>query len=274
MNEEQNMEQQGKSATYRRANRHGRNRPVLVTDAATEQTADVEVQETATSAPAAPTMTEEAPAVKSRPKFFSTVGKKEEAAETKSTDAAAARLARAVRGKAAVPGKKEPKETKAARETGEPKKPEPKAVVKSAPARSAPPRRGGFKPRHLIGILIYLVVADFVGSYERAFLVSYGLDRPLFSIGSIVVSNSTITFLLTLVILLVILARFDLVPRSLTPAPAKPQGKTGAAQTTDTDFRNTGNAPPMKKGVQGKDDDLYQEYRETQRYLQRRERKK
>jgi len=30
----------------------------------------------------------------------------------------------------------------------------------------------------------------------------------------------------------------------------------------------------MKQGVKGTDDDLYQEYREQQRYLQRRERKK
>lgn len=188
------------------------------------------------------------------------------------TDAAAARLARATRGKMAAPGKKELKETR------EPKKPEPKAVAKSAPSRTAPPpRRGGFKPRHLIGILLYLLVAEFVGGYERSFLVGNGLEKLLFTLGPIQVTTSVVVFLLTLVILLVVLARLDLVPRSLTPAPSQPrtQGKSGPSQnTSDTDFGSGRNTPSMKKGVKGADDDLYQEYRETQRYLQRRERKK
>lgn len=280
MNEERNPGQQGKPATYKRANRPGRNRPVLVTGASTEQTSTVDAQaeETFASTPSAevPTVTEEAPiAKKNRPRFFSTVGRKEETAEAKETDAAAARLARATRGKTAAPGKKEPKEIK---ETREPKKPEPKAVVKSASSRTAPPpRRGGFKPRHLIGILAYLLVAEFVGGYERVFLASNGLDKLLFTLGPIQVTTSIVVFLLTLIILLIVLARFDLVPRSLTPAPSQPrtQSKSGSAQdTSDTDFGSGRNTPSMKKGVKGSDDDLYQEYRETQRYLQRRERKK
>ena len=217
-------------------------------------------------------MAEEAPVVKkNRPRFFSTLGRKEETVEAKETDAAAARLARATRGKAAS-GKKELKETR------EPKKPEPKAVVRSAPSRTAPPpRRGGFKPRHLIGILAYLLVAEFVGGYERVFLVNNNLNAQLFTIGSIHVDTSVVVFLLTLVVLLIVLARLDLVPRSLTPMSSqrRAQGKSGASQSTsDTDLEGGRNTPSMKKGVKGEDDDLYQEYRETQRYLQRRERKK
>src|SRR6202165_565772 len=200
MNEERNTGQQGKPGAYKRANRHGRNRPVLVTGAAGEQASTVETEETAISAPPAEvsTVVEEAPVVKkNRPHFFSTLGRKEETAEAKETDAAAARLARATRGKAAL-GKKELKEAR------EPKKTEPKAVVKSAPSRTAPPpRRGGFKPRHLIGILAYLLVAEFVGGLERTFLISNRLETLLFTLGPIQVTTSVVMFLLTLVVLLV-----------------------------------------------------------------------
>src|SRR5947209_257064 len=282
MNEERNTGQQGKPGTYKRANRHGRNRPVLVTGASSEQasTVDTQTEETVISAPPAEVspVAEEAPVVKkNRPRFFSTVGRKEETAEAKETDAAAARLARATRGKAAS-GKKELKETRETKETREPKKPEPKAVARSAPSRTAPPpRRGGFKPRHLIGILAYLLVAEFVGGYERVFLVNNNLNAQLFTIGSIHVDTSVVVFLLTLVVLLIVLARLDLVPRSLTPMSSqqRTQGKSGSSQnTSDTDFESGRNTPSMKKGDKGQDDDLYQEYRETQRYLQRRERKK
>lgn len=283
MNEERNSGQQNKPATYKRANRQGRNRPVLVTGASTEQASTVDAQAEETTASASPaeasTVIEETPAVKkNRPRFFSTVGKKDETAEAKETEAAAARLARATRGKTSAPGKKEPKEPEVIKEIREPKKPEPKAVVKSAPSRTAPPpRRGGFKPRHLIGILAYLLVAEFVGGYERAFLAGNGLDKLLFTIGPVQVTTSILVFLLTLIVLLIILARFDLVPRSLTPASSQPrtQNKSGSAQNkSGTDFGSGRNTPSMKQGVKGADDDLYQEYRETQRYLQRRERKK
>jgi hypothetical protein len=268
---------QGKPSSNKRSNRNGRNRPVLVTGDATDQLSGDAAQE-ATSAPTTTILTEteeapEAAPVKKRPGFFSTIGKKEE-----TTDAAAARLARATRNKTAAPVKNESKEVQGT------KKPEPLAVAKSAPTRAggraAPaPRRGGFKPRHLIGILAYLIVADVVGVYEKSWLVSAHVEKLLFSLGPLPIYVSTVFFLLTLVILLIVLARFDLVPRSLTPSPRQPvttsKGQTQNNKSdADSDSDNPKNTPNMKQGVKGANDDLYQEYRETQRYWQRRDRKK
>ena len=274
---------QDRPTSNRRSNRSGRNRPVLVTGDTTDQVPGDATQEDAVSGistqddmDAQMNAIEEAPEaapVKKRPGFFSTLGKKEE-----TTDAAAARLARATRNKAAAPVKKE------AGEVQEAKKPEPMAVAKSAPTRAggraAPtPRRGGFKPRHLIGILAYLLVADVVGVYEKSWLVSAHAEKLLFNLGPLPIYVSTVLFLLTLVVLLIVLARFDLVPRSLTPASRQPAtGGKGPSQQ-NKDIPDTGsdapkNTPNMKQGVKGANDDLYQEYRETQRYWQRRDRKK
>jgi hypothetical protein len=280
MSQEQNNSTppaQGKPTNSKRSNRSGRNRPVLVTGDTTDQLSGDSVQEDtqkdAINHAPMQTAIEEAPEaapVKKRPGFFSTIGRKEETA-----DAAAARLARATRNKAAAPVKKESGEV---RET---RKPEPQAVAKSAPARAggraAPaPRRGGFKPRHLIGILLYLIVADVVGVYEKAWLGK--ADKLLFSLGPLPIYISTLLFLLTLVVLLIVLARFDLVPRSLTPASRQPaatnKGQGQNNRQSDTDSDGSQNAPGMKQGVKGANDDLYQEYRETQRYWQRRDRKK
>jgi len=156
---------QGRPTNNKRSNRNGRNRPMLVTSDTTDQLSGDSAQEDAIHRVPTQTATEEpseAAPVKKRPGFFSTIGKKEEM-----TDAAAARLARATRNKTAAPVKKESKEVQVT------KKPTPLAVAKSAPTRAggkaAPaPRRGGFKPRHLIGILAYLVVADVAGVYEKS----------------------------------------------------------------------------------------------------------
>src|SRR5262252_1059888 len=123
---------QGKPTNSKRSNRSGRNRPVLVTGDTTDQLSGDAMQEDTQmdAINRVPTQTaiEEAPEaapVKKRPGFFSTIGKKEETA-----DAAAARLARATRNKAATSVKKESGEV---RET---KKPEPVATAKSAPTRA------------------------------------------------------------------------------------------------------------------------------------------
>ena len=281
MSQEQNngtQPAQGRPSSNKRGNRSGRSRPVLVTGDSTEQVPGDAMQEEAQSEEqknaidGVPTQTaiEETP-VKKRPGFFSTLGGKKD----EETDAAAARLARATRNKAATPVKKETKDGK------ETKKPEPVATAKSAPARAggraAPaPRRGGFKPRHLIGILLYLIVADVVGVYEKSLLGKN--DKLLISLGPLPIYTSTVLFLLTLVILLIVLARFDLVPRSLTPATRQP-ATTGKGQSQNNDKAGddseaSRNTPGLKQGVKGSNDDLYQEYRETQRYWNRRDRKK
>jgi hypothetical protein len=273
---------EGRPTSNRRSNRNGRNRPVLVTGDSTDQASGDAMQQDgvngiSTQAEMDAQMdainrnaTEETPARK-RPGFFSTLGGKKE--EAISTDATAARLARATRNKAAAPAKKETNEAQTT------KKPQPQAVTKSAPARTGgktAPRRGGFKPRHMIGILLYLIVADFVGVLEKSWLGK--ADKLLFSLGPLPIYTSTVLFLLTLVILLIVLARLDLVPRSLTPSPRQPAttGKGPSQQNKDVPGGSDAskNAPGMKQGVKGSNDDLYQEYRETQRYWQRRDRKK
>src|SRR5260370_2928533 len=150
MNQEQNTgtpPAQGKPASNKRNNRNGRNRPVLVTGDSTDQVSGTSTQETM-SAPTTtvPAAAEETSPIKKRPSFFSTIGRKEETA-----DAAAARLARPTRNKAAAPVKK-----KAIKET---KRSQPTALLKSAPTRAggnaAPaPRGGGLKPPHLIGMRV------------------------------------------------------------------------------------------------------------------------
>jgi hypothetical protein len=267
---------EGRPASNRRSNRSGRNRPVLVTGDTTEQASGDATQEDETTDAInnvpTQTSTEEAPA-KKRPGFFSTLGGKKD----ETTDAAAARLARATRNKAGTAARKEASED---RKT-EKQKPAPAAVAKNTTTRTggraAPaPRRGGFKPRHLIGILLYLIVADFVGVAEKSWLGK--ADKLLFSLGPLPIYTSTLLFLLTLIVLLIILARLDLVPRSLTPATRQPAGGRGPSQQNKdvpNDGSNAGKTTPgMKQGVKGANDDLYQEYRETQRYWQRRDRKK
>lgn len=284
MSQEQNTgtpPAQGKPTTNKRSNRNGRNRPVLVTNDTNDQLSgdsmQEDAQENALNGIPVQTAIEEAPEaapVKKRPGFFSTIGKKEEKDEA--ADVAAARMARATRNKTAAPVKKETKEVKAT------KKPEPLAVAKSAPARAGSkpaPRRGGFKPRHLIGILAYLIVADVAGVYEKSLLVSAHAEKLLFTLGPLPIYLSTVLFLITLVVLLIVLARFDLVPRSLTPSSRQPvTGGKGSSQqnnkNSDTDSDGPKNTPNVKQGVKGENDDLYQEYRETQRYWQRRDRKK
>lgn len=203
---------------------------------------------------------------KGRPKFFSTLGKKEETSEVATADPAAARLSRATRGKAATPAK-----TGERKQSQQESKAPAKATTAARPA-AQPARRGGFKPRHIIGILLYLIVADVAGLYEKQLLVNSHIEKLLFNLGPIPVYLSTVMFLLTLVLLLIVLARFDLVPRSLTPSRTGPASK-GQSKASPRDNNDNGQ-PGMKQGVKGADDALYQEYRQNQRYWQRRDRKK
>jgi hypothetical protein len=272
----------GKAATYRRANRQGRNRPVLVNSSedvkAALSEAQAETDETSETMEAAST---EVPAEttsagsgkaslrRSLPKFFSTIGRKEETGESITVDAAAARLARATRGAA------KPTERRATQESSKPAtKASAPAPAKSAPTRAAQPaRKGGFKPKHLIGILLYLLVADLVGVWEKAALGKN--DRLLFTLGPLQVTLSTVLFLLTLVILLVVLARFDLVPRSLAPASSQSRTAGKGSQASSSSKAGDSTAQPsMKQGVKGSNDELYQEYRQNVRYWQRKDRKK
>jgi len=283
MNQETNAgtqdAQQEKATQNKRSKNAGRNRPVLVSSsndlAIKDQAVEVASDTTQPVEEGAPPSIVKDTRPRRFPKFFSNVGKNENDS-TVEADQAAARIARATRNSgvssASSRTAKDSKPTQSQSNTN--KVSTEKATPKAAPAKAAP-RKGGFKTRYLYGLVIYVIVAMFVGQYERAFLISNHLDKVLFSLGSFAVTTSTALYLLTLIVLLVVLARFDLIPRSLGAMSGQSttqSGKSGQSSSSTEDTK--GSQPTMKQGVKGADDDLYQEYREQQRYLQRRERKK
>jgi hypothetical protein len=279
------QESNHRSPASKRAGRTTRNRPVLVTpstptDSATEDAlvapstieeapGDTSQLAEETSSAQADTSSSAPTATRKLAGFFSRVGKSTQA-ETPEADTTQARLARATRGKTATP---------IAKTTVPAKKSEVRETVKASPpasARSAPARpRSGFKTRYILGLAIYLLGAQLIGAYEATFLNANHLDNVLFKIGSIAISTSTLAFLATLVILLIVLARFDLIPRNLGTLMGQPTAsrKTGPAPSRTEESIKTP-PPTMKQGVKGADDDLYQEYREQRRYQQRRDRKR
>ena len=282
MNQETNAgtqdAQQEKATQNKRSKSAGKNRPALVTssndvakDSLVEMTSDTTQPVKEVTSP--PTVEDTRP--RRFPKFFSSVGKNENDS-TVEADQASARIARATRNSGATSANgraaKDSKPTQS--QSNADKVSTDKVVPKSAPAR-VQPRQGGFKTKYLYGMIIYVVVAMFVGQYERAFLVSNHMDKVLFQIGSFGVTTSTALYLLTLIILLVILARFDLIPRSLGAMSGQSTGQSARSGQSSSRSENTKDTQQtMKQGVKGADDDLYQEYREQQRYLQKRERKK
>lgn len=272
----------GKSASSRRS-RTNRNRPVLITSTTdTIETGDQPVEDgNATDqmiAPAGDSGTDnadqmpepvatESPRGRRLPKFFSTVGKAEQKqTEQPAIDQAQARIARATAGKT-KPQTKEDKQTSAS-------PPAKVTAARSTSTRPAPARPGGFKMRYIVGMLAYLLIADLIGTFETSYLTANHLNYTLFSLGSFPVTLSTVLFLVTLIVVLIVLARFDLIPRNLAGlgGQQQPQRKTGQRESAEPGAPRT--PPTMRQGVKGADDDLYQEYRAQQRYNQRRERKK
>src|SRR6266436_574619 len=80
------------------------------------------------------------------------------------------------------------------------KTPEAEQAKASTPARPAPARpASAFKTKYLLGMLIYLFGAQFIGTYERAFLMQNHLNSvitkfPLFG-ATIIIDPSTLPFL-------------------------------------------------------------------------------
>jgi hypothetical protein len=272
--------QQEKAAQNKRSKNTGKNRPVLITSSSNDlATKDQSVEETSeTKQPVeevVPPTTVEDTQPRRFPKFFSSVGKSDNGG-TVEADQASARIARATRnsGASSANNRSAKDSVPTQSQSNANKVSTTKAAPKSTPTK-AQPRQGAFKTKYLYGMIIYVVVAMFVGQYERAILVSNHLDKVLFQIGSFAVTTSTALYLLTLIILLIVLARFDLIPRSLGAMSGQSKSQTGRSGQSSSQSDDTKNTQPtMKQGVKGADDDLYQEYREQQRYLQRRERKK
>jgi hypothetical protein len=258
------MTQQNSHRPTRRAARAGRNRPELVTSTS-EVKNDARILETdqpteeATLAPNEQPVSSPSPA-RRLADFFSTVGRSGKSQAAQETEVAQARIARASRGKASVTSNDSPSS-----ETRQ----QPKA---SAPARTTPARPASpFKTKYLLGIAIYLFGAQFIGIYERQFLIANHLEAVLGRPFGFTITTSTVVYLATLLVLLLILARLDLVPRSLGAMSGQQssQSRRGTSQGTSED--NIKSPPPtMKQGVKGEDDDLYQEYRSNQRRAKKR----
>lgn len=258
------QEQRPRSSANKRAARQTRNRPVLVTPGESESSNEQSIQADMPTIEESQAEVEQqnvpvAPTKRRLPNFFSSIGKSAEPA-AQEKDAAQVRVARATAKVASTKGGKATTEEKQTQST----KPEAKAPAKtSASARPS----GAFKPRYLIGMMIYLLGASLIGQYERAFLVSQHLDSNLFSFFGGQVTTSTLVFLATLVVLLVILVRLDLIPRSFSAMSGQNSAQARRNQASSRETSEGGKTPPptMRQGVKGADDDLYQEYRANQR---------
>jgi len=248
----------------KRTARSQRNRPTLITAQDTDSidheqstqtvpnTGDLVVESAALEEEAAPKPRRRLPG------FFSTVGKSDRG--EKEVDVAQARLFRATRGKAT--SKAEPAA-------------EAKTTSPTASKASSTPKRpaSAFKTRYLIGMAVYLLSANLIGQYETQFLRSIHADTVLTQFdlfgGKVTIFLSTVLFLATLIIILVLLARFDLIPRNLGAMSGATQNKSGQSSSSRSSsdggegVRNI--PPPMKQGVKGADDKLYQSYRANQR---------
>lgn len=260
--------QSGKTS-YKRA--HRAKRPTLVTqqeqvmlDEPTAQAIEEALQ------PEVP-VAEEAPVVapkKRMPGFFSNIGK----SASSEADPQTVRMARAMRGKVVDGPKVKEKEIKGT-----------KVSPASNKAGSTPARpRSGFKMRYIWGMMAYLLIADFLGVWIQSLMQSHGLDAPVFQWGAFKAERSTLVFLVLLILILIVMARLDFIPSSFkaamngsTPTPASRKGSAPAKKkTTSATFETKREQPTIKQGESGQDDDLYREYRENQRYFQKRDRKR
>ncbi|GAC1368419.1 MAG: hypothetical protein PVS3B1_32160 [Ktedonobacteraceae bacterium] len=252
--------------------RSQRNRPTLVTNATAIVTSPA-VDEDRAAEPATTLATPEAPVALTRttpqrsallPRFFSKVdkGDQDDASNaSKDTKVIEARMARARKGVVAGEKTAPKEETKEVAKAGA-------APAKAAQAASnRPPSL--FKTRHIIGMGIYLLAAQFILPYERVFAISLGIESKLaefpFFGANASITTSFLLNIITLIVLLYLLVRFDLLPSGKKLAATQAQaGKTGAARSGSAPVEKV---PPktIREGVKGEHDDLYMAYRNSQR---------
>ena len=261
--------QSGKPTSYKRA--HRAKHSVLVKEQANatgvEETTPVieEAQPATQIAVEEKSTNSEEGGRKHGPRFFSSVDKAEKVSDQPKADPIAARLTRALRGRSSD-GPKE-------QETIKEKK---GATASSRPTSTTPARpKSGFKMKYIWGMMIYLLLADFLGVWIQSWMQSHGLDAIVFTISTFQAKRSTLIFLALLIVILVLMARFDLIPRSLGAAmnSSSTAGKSTSSTNKPT-FESREPQATIKQGVQGDHDDLYREYRQNQRYFQKRDRKR
>ncbi|HTI14010.1 MAG TPA: hypothetical protein VL461_05480 [Dictyobacter sp.] len=261
------MTQNSITSTRRRRTRNPRNRPTLITGTeqlqpasdTNEVVSDTEPLDTQTEPLAETASPVESIAPTPRAGFFSKVEKEETTTEEKNV--VQARMARAFK---RVTNKVAPKATETNDETKATTAPS-GTTKKASSTPQRPPTM--FKPRHLAGMAVYLLGAQFLLPYEHVLMVNLGGDPTLtsFKIGSfnVALTPSFILNILTLIILLFVLVKFDFLP----------SGKQFAQQQTNDRLKSQNRAgaasrpaqPAIRQGVKGEDDDLYQAYRVNQR---------
>ncbi len=261
-----------------RRTRSQHNRPTLVTGTTPDLSYESEeqsVEPVATMVEPVTPAVPEAPApvvAQSRssllPRFFSKVDKSElddlPATPAKETDVIQARMARARKGM--VVGEKTTSKKEEIKET-------PKAAASPAAARTTTSTRPPslFKTRHIIGMAIYLLAAQFILPYEHVFAVSTGIEKkladfPFFGFNASI-TTSFLLNIITLIVLLYLLVHFDFLPSGKKMAAAQnQQGRTGTARNANGGTPAERPAPKvMREGVKGEHDDLYVAYRNNQR---------
>ncbi|GLV57720.1 hypothetical protein KDH_45560 [Dictyobacter sp. S3.2.2.5] len=244
-----------------RRTRVPRNRPVLVTGNETQEETSAPTTEDLTldTTPAVETEVTSEPAAPSRrlprlPKFFSKVEQSEQDGPANQEGVVEARMARAkknMNSKAAI--------TKA----------EEAAAAKEKPAATkAPARPALFKPRHFIGMVVYLIGANFLLPLEHTFAVNTHIERVVFTLpfGNLPLTTSFLINILTLIVLLYALVAFDLLPNGKQFASSQAQSSKSKGGSSSQGPRAPKVAPPtIRQGVKGENDDLYQAYRTSQR---------
>lgn len=257
----QEIETQETTTSVGRARRQRRRsqRPVLVTSNATEE---AQAGDLATHTEPLATNEPEQPAEVKRPlrlpNFFSRVAKADQETATSEEHVVKARLARA--------SKAQKQDKSAASQTSDEEKEgsEKKASTKTD-SKQAPPRL--FKPRHFLGMGIYLFGAQMILPLEMYYMQQFGLEFVFtqFSLfgQQMQISTSLIANIVTLIGCLFLLVKLDLLPSTLTARTA--------AQARAASQSGKGNAAPkpeqptVRQGVKGEDDELYQSYRLSQR---------
>lgn len=232
-----------------------RNKPTLVTgngkQISTVATEPEEQVEQIAAAETSPVSTEKA--TPPRRGFFSVIGKRSHDGEDKGVDVAQARLARAARNKDNQATSTDVKEGQEAKK--------PARTASRTPQRPA----SSFKFKYILGMLIYLAAANILGQYEIQFVRNSGMEKVLTTLtlfgGKLPISTSTIVYLATLIIILVLLAQLDLIPRSLSAASPQAQRTKQSATPQHSEPTPKFTPPPVRQGVSGDSDDLYRQYR-------------
>jgi hypothetical protein len=255
----------------RRTSRAQRNRPVLVTSTETtvdnqdiqnEQSVQEITPEEISPVPDTPSPASTERRARRIPGFFSTIGKRDQDGSTTGETVVKARLSRATRGQVTSPS------VASAPESTESKEAAQSSQVKKTTQTTSKTPPSAFKTRYILGLAIYVFGAEFLGNAEQTGLRALKLESLLTTLNlfglQFPVYVSTLCLVATLFLMLILLVRFDLFPKSFSAAGNASMRGSGQSQNRSSSESRPAQ-PTMRQGVQGDDDDLYQQYRANQR---------